>query len=91
MASQKQTLLTRDQVIAAVLESDDDKEYSSFSEDSSSHNGSFVEDVLDENGDCFDLASAGSLIDSIQFIPDDPCNRDSLMIDNVSIVNYTYF
>lgn len=66
MASKKQALLTSDQVIAAVLDSDDYKEYSLFSEDFSSDNGSSVEDVIDENGQSFDLSSASSVIDSVQ-------------------------
>ena len=73
MAAKRQTKLTEEQVLAAILDSE---EYSSLSEDSD-RDDSPVEDFYDEDGQAYSFNSVPTTTVQVQFIPD-PCDMDSL-------------
>ena len=81
MASKRAVRLTSEQVLEAILNSDEDQsDLGSLSDDFSSDE-SCLGDVIDEEGNEIDL---GSLPTVGQHCLPDPCNRDSLLIGNVS-------
>lgn len=78
MAAKSQVSFTADQVLAACLASDnEDNDYY----DDQTSDDSFIEDFVDEDGEKLFFPAECTAC----FVPD-PSDRDSLLIDNVSIL-----
>lgn len=81
MASNQAVRLTTEQVLEAILNSDEDQsDLESLSDDFSSDD-SCLGDIIDEEGNEIDISSLPTVG---QHCLPDPCNRDSLLIGNVS-------
>ena len=84
MAAKRPVRLTEEEVLTAILDSEDEyNEYSSLSENSESDD-STAEDFYDENGQAHSFDSLSLPTAKVQFVSD-PCEIDSLLIGNVSI------
>ena len=81
MASKRPVRLTSEQVLAAILNSDNDESDVDSVSDGFSSEESCLEDAIDEDGNEIDLSSLP--VFGQHCVPD-PCDRDSLLIGNVS-------
>ena len=78
MASKGKVWLTSQQVLEAIMDSNGESESEL---DESESDDSVCDDFIDENGNGMDFAPQPPV--NIRYVPD-PCDRDSLLIGNVS-------